>query len=159
MMQKLLRVVTMLSLLALFGCEQPVKWTLKQEIEPDPVKIGQTVTARCTVTGEPKQIGWMTAAPLIAPEITIELRDDGTEGDKKAGDAVFTAKGDVPVEAEPGMYELEVIAYDKNGDILRLPSFTILDKDGKVIKEVKPEEGDEDQTVEASTIIEVELVE
>jgi hypothetical protein len=162
MMLSLCRVGALLLVVGVFGCEQPVKWSFKQEMDPDPLKIGKKATAYCTVTGDLEKVGWLTAAPIVAPEFAVELRDEGTKGDKKAGDGIFTTSDTVPAEVEPGMYEIEVIAYDKNGDILRVPSLTILDKDGKVIREVTPKAGEGDKaekTVEACSIIEVNLEE
>jgi hypothetical protein len=156
MLLNLCRAGTLLLVVATVGCQQPVKWTAKQEISPDPAKIGEKVTAYCTVTGDLTKVGWVSAVPIIAPEFAVELKDDGTNGDKKAGDGVFTAVGDVPTEAEPGEYEFECIVYDKNGDILRVPSFTILDKDGKVTNVVAPKadaDGKKEETVEAVSIV------
>jgi len=160
MLLKLCRVGVLLVVVAAFGCEQPVGWTYRQQIDPDPAKIGKKLTVYCTVTGDLEKVGWISAVPLVAPEFAWELRDGGTEGDKKAGDGVFSATGIVPAEAEPGLYEIECTTYDKNGDPLRVPSFTVLDKDGKVAKEVAPRaaaNGKKETTVEATSIIVVTL--
>jgi len=145
-----------------FGCEQPVKWSIQQQIDPDPVKIGKKFVATCKVTGDLEQVGWVSAVPIVAPEFTMELKDEGTEGDAKKGDGVFTTTGTPPAEAEPGLYEIEFVVYDKDGDPLQVPAFTVLDKDGKVTKEEAPkeEEGEaakEPKTVEFSSIITVTL--
>ncbi|MBN1347054.1 MAG: hypothetical protein JXQ73_30465 [Phycisphaerae bacterium] len=159
MLAKLSRVGVLLVALAAFGCEQPVKWTIQQKIDPDPVKIGKPFTASCKVTGELEKVGWVSSVPIVAPEFTMELKDDGKEGDAKAGDGVYSVKGTPPGEAEPGMYEIEFVVYDKNGDPLQVPCFTVLDKDGKVVKEVTPKEegGKKAATVEFSSIITVNL--
>lgn len=160
MLLRLCRAGALLAVMTAFGCEQPVKWTARQEVEPDPLKIGKKFTVRCTVTGDLKQVGWVSAAPVIAPEFTWELKDEGKQGDEKAGDGIFTATGTVPDEAEPGEYEMECLVYDKNGDPLQVPSFTVFDKTGKVINEIVPkadEDGKKPETVEASSIIVVEV--
>ncbi len=156
MLLKLCRVGALLVVVAAFGCEQPVKWTYKQEIDPDPGKIGKKLTVYCTVTGDLEKVGWISAVPLVAPEFAWELKDNGKEADKKAGDGVYSATGIVPAEAEPGLYEIECTSFDKNGDPLRVPSFTVLDKHGKVTQEVVPqtgEDGKKETSVEATSII------
>ncbi len=157
MLAKLARVGVVMVVFALVGCEQPVSWTIQQNMEPDPVKIGQKFTAQCKLTGEMEKVGWVSAVPIVAPEFTMELKDDGTQGDAKKGDNIFTVTGTPPMEAEPGLYEIEFVVYDKNGDPLQVPSFKVLDKDNKIIKEVKPKEEAKDATVEFSAIVTVTL--
>lgn len=142
-----------------FGCEKPISWSIQQQIDPDPVKIGKKFTATCKVSGDLAQVGWVSAVPIVAPEFTMELKDDGTAGDAKAADGTFTATGTPPAEAEPGLYEIEFVVYDKNGDPVKVPGFKVLDKTGKVIKEVAPkaEEGKKPEPVEFSAIITVTL--
>lgn len=160
MLLKLSRLAVLLVVMAAFGCEQPVKWTIQQSLDPDPIKIGEKFTATAKVTGELEKIGWVSAVPIVAPEFTMELKDDGTEGDKEKGDGIFTTTSTPPGEAEPGLYEIEFVVYDKNGDPIQVPSFTVLDKEGKATKEVAPKgESDEKEpaTVEFSSIITITL--
>ena len=160
MLLRLSRLAVLLMALAAFGCEQPVKWSIQQNMDPDPVKIGKKFTATCKVTGELEKVGWVSAVPIVAPEFTMEMKDEGKEGDAKAGDGIFTVTGTPPEEAEPGLYEIEFVVYDRNGDPLQVPSFTILDKDGKeVLKEVVPEEGggETPATVEFSSVIMIRI--
>ncbi|MBN1347053.1 MAG: hypothetical protein JXQ73_30460 [Phycisphaerae bacterium] len=136
------------------------KWSVQYSAKPDPIKIGKKFEVRCKLTGDLSKIGWVSAVPIVAPEFSMELKDDGKAGDAKAGDGIFTIVSTPPGEAEPGQYEIECIVYDKNGDPLQVPSFTILDKDGKtVLKEILPksEGGKKAATVEASSIITVNL--
>jgi hypothetical protein len=157
MLANLSRLGILLVVLAAVGCEKPIKWTVQEQIDPDPVKIGKQFKATCKVTGDLKEVGWVSAVPIVAPEFTMELKDEGTQGDAKAGDGIFTVTGTPPAEAEPGLYEIEFVVYNKKGDPLNVPSFTVLGKDGKVMKEVAPKEGSKDKTVEFSSIITVTL--
>jgi len=152
--------ISLAALVTSVGCQQPVKWTIHSRLDPDPVKIGQKYVSVCKITGELDKVGWVAAMPLVAPEFIMEMRDEGTEGDAKKGDGIFTNTGTPPEEAEPGEYEIEFVVYDKNGDPLQVPSFTILDKDGKgVLKEVVPEEGggETPATVEFSSVVTIML--
>ena len=138
------------------GCHKPVKWTIRSELRPDPVKIGEQYVSTCTIVGEVDKIGWVTVAPLVAPEFEVTMKDDGKGPDRQAGDGVFSLTGKPPEEAEAGQYEMEFVVYDKNGDVFYVPSFTILDKEGKtVLKEVTPKDGSGDKPgmVEFSSIV------
>lgn len=159
MLLKLGRLAVPLVFLFVAGCQQPIKWSIQPKWDPDPVKIGKKFTASCKVTGELEKIEYVAAVPIVAPEFTMELRDEGKEGDEKAGDGIFTTSGSPPAEAEPGDYDIEFVVYDKNGDPIMVPSFTVYDKDGKVTKEVEPkaEEGKEPEPVEFSSIIIITL--
>lgn len=48
--------------------------------------------------------------------ITFIFRDDGTKGDEKAGDSIWSTKVDVPFNAPPGGFTFEISAYDSNGN-------------------------------------------
>ncbi len=158
MLRKLGQLASLLLIVGLVGCQAQQEWTIQQKIDPDPVKIGQKFTATCKVTGELEQVGWVSAVPIVAPEFTMELKDDGSQGDAKAGDGIFTTTGTPPAEAEPGLYEIEFVVYNKDGDPLEVPAFKVMDKVGEVTKEVAPKEGEpEDATVEFSAIITVTL--
>ncbi len=53
------------------------------------------------------------------PRLTFALRDDGvTPGDAKAGDGVWSLQVEVPFQAAPGEYELELTAYNSSGEVL-----------------------------------------
>jgi hypothetical protein len=115
-----------LFVLVLFGCEQPVKWSIEPKVEPSPVKKDKKYTAICKVTGKLDQVGHVSAIPIVAPEFTQELKPDA-----KAGAGVYSATGDVPAEAEPGLYEIEFVVYDKKGDPIKVPSPDKKDSKGK----------------------------
>ena len=159
MVLKVGRVVVPFVAFLMVGCAQPVKWSIQPTVSPDPVKIGKEFKATCKITGELEKIGWVSAVPIVAPEYTLELKDEGKEGDEKAGDGIFTAKTTPPDEAEPGLYEIEFVVYDKNGDPVQVPCFTHYDKDGKVVKEVAPkeEDGKKPESVEFSEIMTINM--
>ncbi len=155
MLLKLSRLVGLLIVMAAFGCEQPIKWTMQPGVDPDPIKAGADFSVLCKVAGDLKQVGFVNAVPIAAPEYTMEMNDEGKEGDAKKGDGVYSHKRDLPGSVDAGEYELEFVVYDKKGEPIQVPSFTLLGKDGKtVIKEVKPSEAD-GKAVEFATIIEV----
>jgi len=50
------------------------------------------------------------------PRITFRLMDDGLDPDAKAGDSVWSMAVDVPFQAPPGEYFLEMTAYTDDGE-------------------------------------------
>ncbi len=130
-------------------------WSIQPKLTPDPVKIGKKFVATCKLVGDLKKVGWVSAVPIVAPEFTMEMKDNGKEGDKKAGDGIFTITGTPPEEAEPGIYEIEFVVYDKNGDPLEVPAFNLMDKNGKVAKKVAAKKKGE--KVEFSSIVTVTI--
>ncbi len=120
----------LVGLMFLFGCEQPVKWSMDPKVTPSPVKKAQKFTATCKVTGDMKEVDQVKAIPTVAPEFTMDMKDDGKNGDEKASDGVFSVTGNVPNEAEPGQYDIEFVVYGKKGDPIKVPG-TEKDDKGK----------------------------
>jgi hypothetical protein len=52
------------------------------------------------------------------PRITFQLRDDGVEPDLKAGDGIWILPVDVPFQAPPGKFTLDVTAYRSDGEAI-----------------------------------------
>jgi hypothetical protein len=53
-----------------------------------------------------------------SPAIKFKLRDDGVDPDQKAGDGLWTLQVDVPFQAAPGDFVLELTAYRADGAAL-----------------------------------------
>jgi hypothetical protein len=117
MLMKLGRWALPLIALGAFGCEQPVKWSIEPKVEPSPVKKDKPYTATAKVSGKLDMVGHVSAIPIVAPEFTLEMKPDA-----KGGAGAFCVTGNVPAEAEPGLYEIEFVVYDKKGDPIKVPS-------------------------------------
>lgn len=50
------------------------------------------------------------------PSIVLPLVDDGTGPDEKANDDIWVGEVDVPFDAPPGEFDLEITAYNINGE-------------------------------------------
>lgn len=50
------------------------------------------------------------------PTIVLPLKDDGKGSDKKANDGIWVGEVDVPFDAPPGEFDLEITAYNTNGE-------------------------------------------
>lgn len=53
--------------------------------------------------------------------VKLRLLDDGVAPDEKAEDGIWTLKVDVPVQAPPGEFNLEIAAYDSKGLVVIVP--------------------------------------
>lgn len=52
------------------------------------------------------------------PRIKLKLRDDGEAPDVKAGDGVWSLHVDVPFQAAPGEFTLDLTAYNSKGGVV-----------------------------------------
>jgi len=68
--------------------------------------------------------------------ITFNLTDDGAPPDAEAGDNVWTLQVDVPFQAPPGNFTMEVTGYNSDGEVVLV-------------------DGEEGETVPLSTTFEV----
>lgn len=50
------------------------------------------------------------------PTIVLPLNDDGVGSDEEAGDDIWVGEVDVPFDAPPGEFDLEITAYNSNGE-------------------------------------------
>ncbi len=62
----------------------------------------------------------VTATVREYPAISLDLNDSGEEGDKVAGDGVWSIAFDIPYEAPPGEYNWDFEAFDADGDPVKI---------------------------------------
>ena len=104
------------------------------KIEPAVANIGDRVVATIAVADPANEVAQVEAIVAESPAITFPLGDDGRNGDKAAGDGVWTLALDVP-DAPPGIYHIDFVAQDRSG--------TVFQTDGRPVKataafEVRP---------------------
>jgi hypothetical protein len=83
-----------------------------------PVDLKPGDTALITVVVDDR-FGLVNEVSGIVKEdktITFNFRDDGTQGDEKADDNIWSMKVDVPFNAPPGGFTFEITAFDSNGN-------------------------------------------
>lgn len=89
-------------------------------LTPPSVKAG--AKAKITVPSvDPDHKIDSVSAMMVIPnsnKVIADLFDNGTHGDAKARDGVWTGAIDVPATVAPGEYLLKVIAFNANGDAL-----------------------------------------
>ncbi len=99
----------------------------KAEIIPAEITIGDTAIIQTVIKDKHRLIQKVEVGIKEDPRIKLKLRDDGIEPDEKANDGIWILKVDVPPEAEPGAYTLELTTYTKDGKPVKVKT-----KDGKV---------------------------
>ena len=108
---------TILLLVFATGCASQLA-VKEMAIEPATISVGERGLIKVTFVGPKKNVASVRATVYEAPEIFYDLRDDGTNGDEKADDNVWTALVDVPYEATPGIYHLDIRARDAEGNTI-----------------------------------------
>lgn len=83
--------------------------------EPASVKAGAAVVVRTEVIDQQNAIDTL-AATLGKTNVTVDLHDNGEQGDTTAADGVWSGTLTVPPETRAGAYEIAILAYDGNGD-------------------------------------------
>jgi hypothetical protein len=86
-----------------------------QQIKPQAVKTGETVRLTVEVIDKDHVIDTL-AANIKGMSFTRDLYDNGTGEDQRAGDNIWTLQFTVPADAQPGNYDVTIIAYDVNGE-------------------------------------------
>ena len=87
---------------------------LMMDAATDPVKVspGDVATVRVKVVDTKGVVASVTATVREAPEIVLDLNDNGEEGDKVAGDGIWSMDIDIPWDAPAGMYNWDFEAFD-----------------------------------------------
>ncbi len=85
------------------------------EIIPSELTPGSSAVIQVVVKDKHHVVRKVEGFVKEDPRIKLKLRDDGVEPDKKANDGIWVLKVDVPNEAVPGKFTLEVDAYNKDG--------------------------------------------
>ena len=84
-------------------------------ISPAELKPGASAVVSVKVVDRHNIVKRVEGVVQEDPSIRLKLRDDGSEPDAKAGDNVWTLRVDVPEQAPPGAFVLELIAYRSDG--------------------------------------------
>ena len=113
-MQRFRLVCTTLVLLALAaGCNtmgrQPV---MRQAfIEPPELKPGDSAVITVEIVDRFGIVDRVEGVVREDTRVKFKLRDDGLDPDEKAGDGIWSLRVDVPFQAPPGEFVLDVTAY------------------------------------------------
>ncbi|MFQ5606030.1 MAG: choice-of-anchor X domain-containing protein [bacterium] len=95
-------------------------------VDPPELAAGEDAKIVVVFTGPKNKVASVTATVRENPEFTYTLTDDGTNGDEKARDNIWTAQTTVPYEALAGTYHLDIRAMDKDGNEIVVEGLTEL---------------------------------
>lgn len=109
--------VSVLAVIALVGCstvpKQPAIHSVA--IAPEVLMPGETAIITAHVQDRFGIVHRIEGVVQEDPSITFKLKDDGVDPDKKEGDGIWTLQVDVPFNAPPGSFELDLTAYNSDG--------------------------------------------
>jgi hypothetical protein len=98
------------------GCAQQRLAMIDARSDPAEFSPGDETIVSVRVIDTQCVVAAVTATVREAPSIILDLNDSGEEGDKVAGDGVWSLAFDVPGGAGAGQYNWDFEAFDSNGD-------------------------------------------
>ena len=84
-------------------------------ITPADLKPGDTAVISVEVDDRDGIVRRVEGVVLEDPTIKLKLSDDGKPPDEEAGDNIWSLQVDVPFQAAPGDFTLELTAYRSDG--------------------------------------------
>lgn len=85
------------------------------EFAPESAKGGQAVLLTVSVSDPENRVDTVAATFRDMPDVTLDLFDNGTQGDRKIGDGIWSRRVQVFPQLQAGQHTLEISAYDVNG--------------------------------------------
>ncbi len=76
------------------------------------------ITLLVKLDGPIENVDYVQMTVREFPEMVSRLRTDGQGGDESAGDKVWSMSTEIPYEAQPGTYHVDISVFDVNGDEL-----------------------------------------
>jgi hypothetical protein len=84
-------------------------------MKPAELKPGETAVVTVHVADKHEIVSRVEGVVREDPRIKLKLRDDGQSPDQKAGDKIWSLQVDVPFQAPPGTFNLDLTAYRSDG--------------------------------------------
>jgi len=110
-----------LLLAGLCGCATTGKLALTDaRIVPQKAPGGEEIVICVRVIDPQDIIAVVTATVREYPDISLDLNDDGQQGDKVAGDGVWSCAFEIPWGAPAGEYYWDFDAYDGDGTSIKV---------------------------------------
>lgn len=85
-------------------------------ILPEQLKPGDSAIIEVHVSDHFEIVDRVEGVVTEDQRVKLQLRDDGEAPDEKAGDGKWTLKVDVPIQAPPGEFTIEIYAFDAKGN-------------------------------------------
>lgn len=121
-MKRMIQIVCVMALVVVcIGCatnSQPVMSSA--QVEPENLNPGTTAILSVNIKDRYAIVSRIEGYIMEEPDIKLVFNDKGEEGDVKAGDGVWSLAVDVPQEAPPGDFVLELTAYNSKGEEINI---------------------------------------
>jgi hypothetical protein len=88
--------------------------------DPQTLSAGQETTLSVHVAGPYANVASVYAVVREAPDMALQLYNDGTNGDAESDDRIWTVTVPVPPDAQPGVYHLDFTVRDTQGNVLAM---------------------------------------
>ena len=102
------------------GCAQQRLAMLDARSDPAKLTAGDESIICVRIIDTQGVVAAVTATVREYRAIILDLNDSGEEGDKVAGDGVWSFAFEVPYEASAGEYNWDFEAFDANGDPVKV---------------------------------------
>ena len=86
------------------------------QFEPAAAEPGETVLLSVAVHDPEKRVDTVAATFRDIQDATLDLFDNGTQGDRTIGDGIWSRRVPVFPQMQAGQHVLEITAYDVNGN-------------------------------------------
>ncbi|NVM01805.1 MAG: hypothetical protein HWN67_05695, partial [Candidatus Helarchaeota archaeon] len=98
-------------------CAKEVHISIITEKSEFNAKIGEKGTLSFKVTDPDGNVEIITGVVREYPEFVFEFGDNGESGDEKADDGIWSAETEIPSDAPPGKYNINIDfeVYDADG--------------------------------------------
>ena len=126
----LLTTAALLTAIALIGCPagQRQPELRGARVTPSQLRPGDNALITVEVVDPMKTVERVAVSLDEAGDYTVDMRDDGLEGDVRAGDGIWSFWVEVPFGAPPGEYEFTLTAYSDRGNVV-----LVNDPDGNAV--------------------------
>lgn len=102
------------------GCAQQQLAMMDAKSEPGKFAAGARTIVSVRVADTEGVVAKITATVREYTAFVLDLNDGGEDGDKVAGDGVWSVSFDVPYEADAGEYHWDFEAFDADGDPVKV---------------------------------------
>lgn len=117
MKQVVCTIALVIALATMVGCNTAGRQPQFQKavISPDQLKPGDTAMIQAEIKDKYDIVNRVEGVVKEDPTIRLQLQDNGQAPDLKAGDKVWVLQVDVPFQATPGDFLLQLTGYRKDG--------------------------------------------
>jgi len=104
--------------LIFMNCTSKSLTVLDVNAEPQPASRGEMITLQVEIDGPIKNVDYVQMTVREFPEMVSRLRNAGQGGDETADDNIWSMATEVPSDAPPGTYHVDLSVFDINGNEL-----------------------------------------